>query len=134
MIATTTAAADTSSSGGVNEGGEDGDKEEDEDEEGNDENEEEDEDEDDEEDDEEEEEARRKCFFLNLYHLMVAHAQLLFGPPDNYLQLVKFFNRSCYELGGGPNGSGGQDVLSLAELEHGVLRSPMSPPDQVHSL
>ena len=63
--------------------------------------------------------------FLNLYHLMVAHAQLLFGP-DNYLQLVKFFNRSCYELGGGPNGSGGQDVLSLAELEHGVLRSPVT--------
>ena len=101
----------------------------------------------------EEEEEVRKCFFLNLYHLMTAHAQMLFGPPANYLQFVKFLHRSCYELGtcccsgytsgyasgmlssgnqaGYGDGGGGGEVLSIAELEHGVLRSAMSPPDQV---
>ena len=101
----------------------------------------------------EEEEEVRKCFFLNLHHLITAHAQMLFGPPANYLQFVKFLHRSCYELGtcccsgytsgyasgmlssgnqaGYGDGGGGGEVLSIAELEHGVLRSAMSPPDQV---
>ena len=31
----------------------------------------------------------RLCFCLNLYHLMVAHAQLVFGTADNFIALAK---------------------------------------------
>lgn len=60
------------------------------------------------------------AFFLNLYHLMVVHAGMIFGTPDSLVQVTKFVNRMCYELDG--------DILSIAEVEHGVLRAGMSAP------
>ena len=119
MIATTTAAADTSSSGGVNEGGEDGDKEEDEDEEGNDENEEEEEDD----DDEEEEEEDGSVF--QPYHLMVAHAQLLFAPTTT-CSWSSFSTAPATSSYGGPNGSGGQTCFHWRSRARRAA-SPMSP-------
>jgi len=65
----------------------------------------------------------RLCFCLNLYHLMVAHAQLVFGTADNFIALAKAMNRACYQIG--------PDVVSIAEMEHGVLRANMAPPDQL---
>jgi len=40
----------------------------------------------------------RQAFFLNLYHLMTAHAQLLFGPPDSFIGLAKTSSKVCYEV------------------------------------
>ena len=87
-------------------------------------------------------ESKATAFFLNLYHVMLTHGILVFGPPDSIIQVhahpslnsvevtllrlsayqvTKFYNRMCYEVAG--------DVYSICELEHGVLRAAMSNPD-----
>jgi hypothetical protein len=60
------------------------------------------------------------AFFLNLWHTLVLHGYLLLGPPRAILEASSFFNSVSYECGG--------DVFSVAELEHLVLRAPLSRP------
>ncbi|CAM9249016.1 unnamed protein product, partial [Hapterophycus canaliculatus] len=60
--------------------------------------------------------------FLNLYHVMLLHAFFILGPPGSPLRVASYFTTLCYEVGG--------DVLSLADLEHGVLRAKTSQPKQ----
>ena len=61
-------------------------------------------------------------FFLNLYHIMIAHAFLVLGPPGSSLKWISFFNQSAYQVG--------DDIFSLSELEHNIIRANMSPPSQ----
>ncbi|KAG5185203.1 hypothetical protein JKP88DRAFT_180632, partial [Tribonema minus] len=66
--------------------------------------------------------SERLALFLNLYHVLLMHAHLLVGPPGSALKAASYFNSLSYEVAG--------DVLSLAELEHGVIRAPLSAPRQ----
>jgi len=62
-----------------------------------------------------------KCAFLiNLYHVMVMHGFLLFGTPLNSFKFVNHFNMIAYEVG--------DDIFSLTELEHNIIRANMSSP------
>lgn len=63
-------------------------------------------------------EATRKVFFLNLFHLMQLHASILGFLPKSKLHWGKFFNGVSYNVGG--------LFFSLAEIEHCVIRAPMS--------
>lgn len=63
-------------------------------------------------------EAARKVFFLNLFHLMQIHASILGFLPKSKLHWGKFFNGVSYNVGG--------LFFSLAEIEHCVIRAPMS--------
>jgi hypothetical protein len=66
------------------------------------------------------EEYERKCFFLNMYHLMVVHAYFILGPPNQSAKWASFFNMISYQCA--------DDIFSLAELEHCILRASMSHP------
>jgi hypothetical protein len=63
-------------------------------------------------------EDQRKAFFLNLYHVMIMHAFLVLGPPDSSLKWISYFNSIAYQCS--------DDIFSLAELEHNIIRSEMS--------
>ena len=63
-------------------------------------------------------EAEKICFLLNLYHLMVLNGMLIFGPPPSFSMWQTFFNNFSYILA--------HDVVSIAELEHNILRAGMS--------
>eukprot|EP00004_Rigifila_ramosa_P014389 TRINITY_DN3271_c0_g1_i1.p1 TRINITY_DN3271_c0_g1~~TRINITY_DN3271_c0_g1_i1.p1 ORF type:complete len:1134 (-),score=258.53 TRINITY_DN3271_c0_g1_i1:27-2993(-) len=58
-------------------------------------------------------------FFLNLYHIMVMHALMQFGAPG-LPKTNGFFRRCAYEIGG--------HVLTIAEVEHAILRAPLHRP------
>ncbi|CAM9450871.1 unnamed protein product, partial [Sphacelaria rigidula] len=60
--------------------------------------------------------------FLNLYHVMLLHAYFLLGPPGSPLRVASYFTTLCYEVGG--------DLISMAELEHCILRAKSSLPKQ----
>lgn len=64
-------------------------------------------------------EDERKAFFLNLFHLMMIHSSILGLLPKSKTKWAKFFNGVTYNIGG--------MYFSLAEIEHGILRAPMSP-------
>eukprot|EP00977_Amphora_coffeiformis_P020520 scaffold8332_cov172-Amphora_coffeaeformis.AAC.2 len=70
-------------------------------------------------------EEGRLAFFLNLYHCMVMHAFLVIGPPGSGLKWISFFNNLAYEVG--------DDLFSISELEHCIIRSRMSHPSQFMS-
>lgn len=73
-------------------------------------------------------EKERCAFYLNLYHIMVIHGQLLFGPPTTTFGSNSFLNHFAmvaYEVG--------DDILSLSELEHNIIRAPMNNPSQLAS-
>ncbi|KAG5177879.1 hypothetical protein JKP88DRAFT_129807, partial [Tribonema minus] len=70
-------------------------------------------------------ESERLALFLNLYHLMVLHAYLLVGPPGGAIKWSSYLSGLSYEIGG--------DVLSLAELEHCVIRAAAAPAKQYPS-
>ena len=70
-------------------------------------------------------EKAKLVFFLNLYHLMIMHAYLILGPPDWSLKWLSYFNSIAYEVS--------DDIFSLVELEHCILRSNMSHPSQFMS-
>jgi hypothetical protein len=70
-------------------------------------------------------ESARLAFFLNLYHLMIMHAFLVLGPPDWSLKWISYFNNVAYEVS--------DDIFSLAELEHCIIRNKMSDPSQFMS-
>ncbi|ETM34111.1 hypothetical protein L914_18729 [Phytophthora nicotianae] len=61
------------------------------------------------------------AFYLNLYHTILAHAMIAQGFPRGKNQWSHFLTRTCYALSCGPNGE--QVSLSLAEIEHVILRS-----------
>lgn len=64
------------------------------------------------------------CFALNLYHALRLHAKYLVGQPSSLLGWASFGARVSYAIGAGPSGQA--MVLSLAEIEHCILRKPMS--------
>ena len=67
-------------------------------------------------------EDERLTFFLNLYHVMIMHAFLVLGPPDSSLQWLSYFNNIAYEVN--------DDIFSLSELEHCIIRANMTYPSQ----
>jgi len=60
------------------------------------------------------------AFFINLYHLMIIHAQVVLGAPAGAIQWLSYYSMAAYQVA--------DDILSLAELEHCVLRAGMSRP------
>lgn len=64
-------------------------------------------------------ETERKVFLLNLYHLIVLHSSILGFLPRSKTQWSKFFNGTTYNVGG--------IHLSVAEIDHGLVRSAMTP-------
>eukprot|EP00568_Trieres_chinensis_P009467 CAMPEP_0183298092 /NCGR_PEP_ID=MMETSP0160_2-20130417/5213_1 /TAXON_ID=2839 ORGANISM="Odontella Sinensis, Strain Grunow 1884" /NCGR_SAMPLE_ID=MMETSP0160_2 /ASSEMBLY_ACC=CAM_ASM_000250 /LENGTH=255 /DNA_ID=CAMNT_0025460047 /DNA_START=677 /DNA_END=1441 /DNA_ORIENTATION=+ len=67
-------------------------------------------------------ESERLAFFLNLYHVMVMHAYLVLGVPDSSFKWVSYFSMIAYQCS--------DDIFSLAELEHCIIRAQMSSPSQ----
>lgn len=59
------------------------------------------------------------CFFVNIYHTLLMHARLVLSPPTQQ-NWALFFETVSYEIG--------DDVFSLAELEHCVLRGKLCKP------
>ncbi len=67
-------------------------------------------------------EDERLAFFLNIYHVMIMHAYIVLGPPDSSLKWMSYFTTISYQCS--------DDVFSLAELEHNIIRASMSYPSQ----
>ena len=65
-------------------------------------------------------EKERLAFFLNLYHVMIMHAFLVLGPPDSSFQWISYFNTISYQCS--------DEIFSLSELEHNIIRASMSYP------
>mmetsp|Transcript_29772 Transcript_29772/g.74424 ORF Transcript_29772/g.74424 Transcript_29772/m.74424 type:complete len:1484 (-) Transcript_29772:260-4711(-) len=65
-------------------------------------------------------ESEQLAYLLNLYHLMTQHAYLVLGPPASTQQWLTLYNLVAYQTA--------DDVFSLAELEHCILRAGMSSP------
>jgi Protein of unknown function, DUF547 len=64
----------------------------------------------------------RLAFFINVYHCMVQHAYLVLGTPGSSFQWISYFNSISYQCS--------DDIFSLAELEHCIIRASMSYPTQ----
>ncbi|TYZ57261.1 hypothetical protein PybrP1_007863 [[Pythium] brassicae (nom. inval.)] len=77
------------------------------------------------------------ALFLNLFHVVLAHAMIAHGFPRSKGQWANFLARMCYSVGlngdGDPEGDseGGHEQmsLSLAEIEHVLLRRRMPAAD-----
>jgi len=67
-------------------------------------------------------EEERFAFFLNVYHIFIMHAYIVLSPPDSSLKWMSYFTTIAYQCS--------DDIFSLAELEHNVIRSEMSYPSQ----
>ena len=67
-------------------------------------------------------EEKKIVFFVNLYHVMILHAHLVLGLPDSTLKWISYFNTVAYQVA--------DDVFSLTELEHSIIRARMSYPSQ----
>ena len=67
-------------------------------------------------------EEQRFAFFLNVYHIMIMHAYIVLGPPDSSLKWLTYFNTTSYQCA--------DDIFSLSELEHNIIRAQMSFPSQ----
>jgi hypothetical protein len=62
-----------------------------------------------------------KCaFFLNIYHIMIMHSYIILGPPASGSEWISYFNNIAYQCS--------DDIFSLAELEHNIIRAKMSFP------
>lgn len=69
------------------------------------------------------------AFFLNLYHVVLAHAMISHGFPRGKSQWDFFLTHMCYSVGL----RGDQQVsLSLADIEHVLLRNRMAQADLPH--
>ena len=66
-------------------------------------------------------EFEKLCLFLNLYHCLLLHSYIIFNYPMTILKFVSFNCHCSYEIFG--------DVLSLAELEHNIIKYSMPKPD-----
>jgi len=60
------------------------------------------------------------AFFLNVYHIMIMHAFIILGPPVSGTEWISYFNNITYQCS--------DDIFSLAELEHNIIRAQMSYP------
>jgi len=60
------------------------------------------------------------CFFLNVYHIMIMHAYIILGPPVSGTEWISYFNTIAYQCS--------DDLFSLAELEHNIIRVKMTYP------
>ena len=67
-------------------------------------------------------EKAKLTFFLNLYHLMITHAYLVLGTPTSSFKWVSYFNMISYQVD--------DDIFSLTELEHCIIRAGMNFPAQ----
>lgn len=56
---------------------------------------------------------------------MISHAFLVLGPPDSSLKWISYFNNIAYQVS--------DDIFSLTELEHCIIRAKMSYPSQFFS-
>lgn len=65
--------------------------------------------------------AEKICTLLNLYHCMVIHTSLFNGLPDSEKKWSAFVNNNYYDAF--------DDIFSLAELEHNIIKSAMSRPN-----
>jgi len=63
-------------------------------------------------------------FFLNVFHLMMIHSNALLGPPGSQEDFVERMHTICYQVS--------DDVFSLAELEHSILKSSLPFPTTYH--
>lgn len=62
-----------------------------------------------------------KCaFFLNIYHIMIMHSFIILGPPSSGSEWISYFNNIAYQCS--------DDIFSLAELEHNIIRAEMCYP------
>lgn len=68
------------------------------------------------------------ALFLNLYHVVLAHAMIAHGFPRSKSQWSNFLTRMCYSVGLDDTGRE-QASLSLAEIEHVLLRRRMPQAD-----
>ena len=67
-------------------------------------------------------EQAKLAFFLNLYHLMILHAYLVLGTPTSSFKWISYFNMISYQVN--------DDIFSLTELEHCIIRAGMNFPAQ----
>ncbi|GMH71831.1 hypothetical protein TL16_g05758 [Triparma laevis f. inornata] len=67
-------------------------------------------------------EKAKLTFFLNLYHLMITHAYLVLGTPTSSFKWISYFNMISYQVD--------DDIFSLTELEHCIIRAGMNFPAQ----
>lgn len=67
-------------------------------------------------------EDERLAFFLNVYHIFIMHAFIVLSPPDSSLKWITYFNTVAFQVS--------DDIFSLAELEHNIIRADMSHPSQ----
>jgi hypothetical protein len=56
----------------------------------------------------------RLAFWLNVYNALVLHGIVAFGVRHSVRRVWNFFGRACYRIG--------EHVLSLDDIEHGLLR------------
>jgi len=70
-------------------------------------------------------EKERMAFFLNLYHVMIMHTFLVLGTPGSTLKWIACFNTIAYQCS--------DDIFTLSELEHCIIRSAMNYPSQIVS-
>lgn len=59
-------------------------------------------------------ENERKAFFINLYNIMIVHANVVIGAPKTASDRMRFFPGVKYNVGG--------LVYSADDIEHGILR------------
>jgi len=67
-------------------------------------------------------EIEKAAFFINLYHVMIMHGFLVFGVPATVFEFVNHFGKIAYEVD--------DDIMSLKELEHNIIRANMKSPSQ----
>ena len=68
-------------------------------------------------------EKERIACLLNIYHVMMLHGYLVIGPPLAWYSWPSYFNTVSYLIG--------FDSITLAELDHNIIRANMSPPSPV---
>ncbi|ASQ91610.1 glycoside hydrolase family 15 [Prosthecochloris sp. GSB1] len=56
----------------------------------------------------------RKAFWINIYNILIIHGVIEFDIRSSVLEIVNFFGRIVYEIGGLP--------YSPDDIEHGILR------------
>ncbi|TMW64855.1 hypothetical protein Poli38472_009022 [Pythium oligandrum] len=72
------------------------------------------------------------AFYLNLYHALLAHAMIAHGYPRSKAQWAYFQTHLCYAVGY-ENSSPTQPLtMSLAEIEHVILRARLPRADLPH--
>jgi len=62
----------------------------------------------------------RLAFWINLYNSIVVHAVVELGVSSSVREVSDFFARASYRIG--------NDIFSLDEIEHGILRANARPP------